>query len=42
MGLDIKEFKDKSIVKGENAYIGNPEAIKASEIKRGRDGKIVD
>lgn len=31
MGLDIKEFKTKDMVKGENAYVGNPDIIRESE-----------
>lgn len=42
MGLDIKEFKDKSLVKGDKAYVGNPDIIRDSETKRFRDPKQVD
>lgn len=42
MGLDIKEFKGKDMVKGEKNYVGNPDAIRESEKKRFRDPKLVD
>ncbi|KRW98826.1 tRNA-binding arm [Pseudocohnilembus persalinus] len=42
MGLDIKEFKTQDMVKGENAYVGNPDIIRESEQKRFRDPKLVD
>lgn len=37
MGLDIKDFRGKDMVKGDKGYIGNPDIIKESEKKRFRD-----